>query len=303
MAEQTASAGHQLGQLVGDWMEQFVTLPLLQEVANRLRLYLDHGQRQRTCRDGKVIWNDEDGNTVAYDFVMELDGSDDCRGIPIAFFETFWRRGKRHSKDKARDDSGKLMPMRELHPTARFLGMIASGDFTNPAVQLVASRGIDLFLIPKAKIITAFGEHGVTIDYPDKFPEPDKAALVEKFRETMVDSLRTRIANRLRGLIGEANLLAYVDRVRSAMGALPQEFRIAARKTASPMAFETVDSVTKFLENPLFSFDGEASDDYVYQITYSDGATFERSVATIETLRTLHGQMERLVRHVEAIIK
>jgi hypothetical protein len=45
MAKKTppkASAGHKVGQLVGDWFEEYFALPLLQEVANELRLYLDH---------------------------------------------------------------------------------------------------------------------------------------------------------------------------------------------------------------------------------------------------------------------
>ena len=94
-------------------------LPLLQKVAERLKLYLDCRFRKRKARTSdKIIWKDEDDNEVDYDFVMELDGTDETRGIPVAFFECFWRRGARHSKDKARDDSGKLMPMRDVHPTA-----------------------------------------------------------------------------------------------------------------------------------------------------------------------------------------
>ena len=58
--------------------------------------------------NGKIQWKDEDGNTVDFDFVLELDGTPDSVGVPVAFVECFWRRGSRHSKDKARDDSGKL---------------------------------------------------------------------------------------------------------------------------------------------------------------------------------------------------
>ena len=112
-----ASAGHKLGQLVGDWFEQYFVLPLLQKVAAALKVYLDHRFRSRTARGDSLTWKDADGNEVDYDFVMELDGTEEALGIPVAFFECFWRRGSRHSKDKARDDSGKLLPMREVYPT------------------------------------------------------------------------------------------------------------------------------------------------------------------------------------------
>ncbi len=163
--EDLASSGHSLGQKVGDWLEEFFVLPLLKQVAQHLKLFLDNRFRARKARMGdKISWKDEDDNEVDYDFVMELDGTDDKIGIPVGFFECFWRRGKRHSKDKARDDSGKLMPMRDTYPTARFLGIVAGGDFTGPASTLAQSRRIDLFCVPKTKIISAFqgGERGQT---------------------------------------------------------------------------------------------------------------------------------------------
>jgi hypothetical protein len=92
-------------------------------------------------RGRKIEWLDSDGNTVDYDYVLELHGTENEIGIPVAFVECFWRRGARHSKDKARDDSGKLMPMRETYPTARFLGIVAAGDFTKPARDLIHQAG------------------------------------------------------------------------------------------------------------------------------------------------------------------
>src|SRR5437660_10858185 len=128
---------------------------------------------------------------------MELDGYDKKIGIPVAFLECFWRRGKRDSTDKARDDSGKLMPMRDTYPTARFLGIVAGGDFTGPASALVQSRQIDLFCVPKAKIISAFQTHGVAIDYPDRTPEEKKVQLVAAFDSKVVPDLKPKIARAL----------------------------------------------------------------------------------------------------------
>ena len=72
-----ASSGHKLGQLVGDWFEQYFSLPLLSQVANELELYLDNRFVTRSLRGKeKIIWPDMDGNSVDYDFVLELGGSD-----------------------------------------------------------------------------------------------------------------------------------------------------------------------------------------------------------------------------------
>lgn len=70
-----ASAGHQLGQIVGNWYERYVVLPLLEAVAEQLGLYCDTRFKERTCRGDKVLWSDVEGNSVDYDYVFELGGS------------------------------------------------------------------------------------------------------------------------------------------------------------------------------------------------------------------------------------
>lgn len=293
-----ASAGHKLGQLVGDWFEQYFVLPLLRSGSERLRLYLDSRFKSRPARGDKIVWHDEDGHAVDYDFVMELDGTDDQLGIPVAFIESFWRRGARHSRDKARDDCGKLVPMRDVHPTARFLGIVAGGDFTAPARQFVQQRGIDLFYIPKAKIVEAFSSVGLTMDYPDRLLEEDKARLAGAFNRALTPKRKQQAAQNLRALVGEPSIQSYVDRVRAALGALPQEMRILAQRNSDPVVFERIEDATQFLSQPKFDF-STPTETFVYEITYSDGSEFERAVATLDELKSLPAAIDRLARHVE----
>jgi len=295
-----ASAGHKLGQLIGDWFEEHFVLPLLTSVADGLRLYLDHRFRVRAARGEKILWNDEDGNSVDYDFVMELRGSDKARGVPVAFFECFWRRGARHSKDKARDDSGKLAPMRDIHPTARFLGIVAAGDFTQPARQLVLSREIDLFYVPKDKVVAAFSALGMQMDYSDNAPEEEKQRLARDFAGHLTGKVKRKAADKLRGLLGKPAIHTYLDRVRAALGATPQEIRFLARHDSAARVFETIPDATAFLKKPDFDF-SEPTETYLYQITYSDGAEFERQVASLEHLRQLHEQTDILASHMASL--
>ncbi|HUG90600.1 MAG TPA: hypothetical protein VML55_07195 [Planctomycetaceae bacterium] len=295
-----ASAGHKLGQLVGDWFERSFVLPMLEQVAARLQLYLDHRFQTRPVRGDRLVWRDADGNAVDYDFVMELNGSDDTLGVPVAFLESFWRRGKRHSKDKARDDSGKLLPMRETHPTARFLGIIAGGDFTVPARELVKSRGIDLFYVPKDKIVAAFDALGLQMDYPDRSAEEIKRQLVDSFDARLTDETRRGAADKLRDLIGPASITTYVSRVHSALGALPQEIRLLSRRNSAACVFERVSDATEFLAAPQFDFTSPR-ESYVYEITYSDGSEFSREVGSLEDLRELHERIQLLTDHLNAL--
>jgi hypothetical protein len=295
-----ASAGHTLGSQIGDWFEEFFVLPLLQKVARKLELFLDSRFIEREARTGKIQWEDVDGNSVDYDFVLELNGTTQKIGIPVAFIECFWRRGSRHSKDKARDDSGKLAPMRDTYPTARFLGIVAAGDFTNPARNLLKSREIDLFYIPKDKIVKAFSACGLIMDYPDKAPEDEKAGILEYFKANFTIDKKKKVCKKLITSIGKATIESYVDRVRAALSALPQEIRFILRHNSAPIVFESLDDATTFLNNPTFNMKNP-QESYLYQITYSDGYEFEKTVGTLEELRVLHSQINVLATHMNEL--
>jgi hypothetical protein len=49
------------------------------------------------------------------DFVLEKDGSVVTRGTPIAFIETAWRRYAKHSRNKAQEIQGAIIPLLETH--------------------------------------------------------------------------------------------------------------------------------------------------------------------------------------------
>lgn len=302
MANTNASSGHKLGQLVGDWFEEHFVFPLLQKAGEKLDLFVDSRFVNRSTRTGKIIWNDIDGNAVDYDAVLELGGSTDKRGVPVAFIECFWRRGSRHSKDKARDDSGKLLPMKDTYPSARFLGIVSAGDFTNPARELVRSRGIDLFYIPKAKIIQAFSDCGLTVDYPDKVDEVTKAKIVNRFEQGFTPDKKIAVKEKLHELVGLAAINGYVDRVKSTLSALPQEIRFILRQDSMPISFESVSEASEFLDAPSFKMDSPI-ETFIYEVTYTDGSEFTKEVGTLDELKVLHTQIQALEKHMSSLNK
>ena len=94
----------------------------------------------------------------------------------------------------------------------------------------------------------------------------------------------------------------YVDRVRAALGALPQELRFIAQRLSKPVVFESIPDATQFLKNPQFDFAAPA-ENFIYEITYSNGTEFERPVGKLDELRALHQQIERLAQHMSALAK
>ncbi len=295
-----SSAGHAIGQKVGDWWEQKVILPLLSVVATKLDLFLDNRSLSRACRGDRVTWEDADGNSVDYDFVLELGGTTDKRGIPVGFIESFWRRGARHSRDKARDDTNKLLPMRDTYPTARFLSIAASGEFTEPARDYVRTRLVDLFYVPKAHIIEAFQKCGLQIDYPDKLPEHEKAKLLNALTKQLSDEVAATVAKQLEAVAGQAVFAGFQSRVESCLRSLPQELRFIESRHSKPAVFTNVEEASRFLEHPTFNYE-EVGETYSYEITYSDGFEFRRQDLDAKRLRELHHELMALVQHMERI--
>src|SRR5205823_3931808 len=107
---------------------------------------------------------------------------------------------------------------------------------------------------------------------------------------------KQNIAAELDVLVGQVSLDTYVDRVRAALGALPQEIRIIAQGQSKPEVFENIAKATAFLQNPKFDF-SEPTENYVYEITYTDGTEFERVLATVDEVKALHQEIERLATH------
>lgn len=297
-ANNNASAGHKLGQIIGDWYEEYVALPVLQKIADDLGLFLDGRFKKRSCRGEKILWNDADNNTVDYDFVMELNGTDREKGIPVAFFETFWRRGSRHSKDKARDDSGKLLPMKQTFPTARVLGIIAAGDFTAPARELISSRLIDLFYIEKQHIISAWSKHEVKIDYPDISPEELKNNILQKVVQTInkKPSIKSDVAKTLFEIIQPVTIKSYELRLIGKLGAIPQKYSLYIQNKTRSIDFQSYSDVDIFLnqQEPNIS-DFEVIQLYAYQVDFSDGDVFVRDNLTWDELKSLHLNMKTLI--------
>jgi len=138
------------------------------------------------------------------------------------------------------------------------------------------------------------------MDYPDRASEEEKRLLSSRFTERLTNANKRKVAERLRNLLGKPSLATYRDRVRAALGALPQEIRFIARHDSAPRVFNTISSATAFLRKPDFDFNNPA-EMYLYQITFSNGAEFERQVDSLDNLRSLHRQTEKLAAHMASL--
>jgi 16S rRNA G966 N2-methylase RsmD len=160
--------GQDLGKLLEDIVLDDILKPRLQLFAQSKNYYLDW-QRSRPARSGKkVTWEDKYGNKHDLDFVIEIDGADDQIGRPVAFIESAWRRYTKHSKNKAQEIQGAILPIIELHRlSAPFYGAVLAGDFTKPALDQLRNNGFAIIYIPYKDVVAAFRE----IDFDVAFDE------------------------------------------------------------------------------------------------------------------------------------
>lgn len=214
--------GQQLGKLLEDIVLYDILKPRLQQFAQVKNYYLDW-QRSRPARSGKkVTWEDKYGNKHDLDFVIEVDGTDNKLGRPVAFIESAWRRYTKHSKNKAQEIQGAILPIIELHHlSAPFYGVVLAGDFTKPALEQLKNNGFAVIYIPYKDVVSAFQVIDFDVAFDEDTPDEsyttafrqlysltnsDKEKLrqalmrvsqeeVDRFMETLINCLERYISN------------------------------------------------------------------------------------------------------------
>lgn len=207
--------GHRLGQIVGTVLEDALR-PLLLQVAQEFGLYLDTKGPRRARRGKKLTWKDSLGNEHDLDFVLERGGSQDHIGAPAAFIESAWRRYTKHSRNKAQEIGGALLPLRTTYQNVRpFLGAVLAGEFTEGSLGDLRSNGFAVAHIPADAVVEAFHSSGIEVGGAEDTPDSELAAQVEKFEE-LPGPERVALEQAIRDS-GRGALAAFVEQLRQAL--------------------------------------------------------------------------------------
>lgn len=159
---------HKLGQMIGDFIEKYFEGELTL-ICQERQMYLDAVGKNRTARKGKkVSWDDVHGNKHDLDFVIERGGSDVALGTPAALIECAWRRYTKHSKNKAQEIQGAILPIAEKYKYQKpFLGAVIAGVYTAPAIAQLNSCGFETIYFEYNDIIASFKTVGVDVRYDE----------------------------------------------------------------------------------------------------------------------------------------
>jgi hypothetical protein len=190
------SPAHKFGQIVGDLLEDAIR-PMLQKFAKKHGLYLDMKGERRCRRGRKCSWKDSNNNSHDLDFVLERGRSSDKMGMPVAFIETAWRRYTKHSRNKAQEIQGAILPLAETYRNlGPFKGAVLAGVFTEGALAQLRSIGFNILYFPHTSVFKAFQEFGVNADFDERTSDRDFQRKINAFTRLSVDD-RSRIAARL----------------------------------------------------------------------------------------------------------
>jgi hypothetical protein len=167
-----SSPSHRFGQIVGELLEEIMA-PQFQAFCDGRGLFLDKKGTRGAARGGtKVAWLDKYGNSHDLDFVIEKGGTEDVRGRPIAFIEAAWRRYTKHSRNKAQEIQGAVLPIAEKHEWDQpFLGAILAGVFTQGSLDQMRSSGFKVALFPYESIVAAFLFVGIDAAFDEATPD------------------------------------------------------------------------------------------------------------------------------------
>lgn len=216
--------GHLLGQYIGSFIEA-ASEPELRNLAVKHGMHLDAKGERPGIRSGKLLsLLDANGNKHDLDFVIERPALEGAPPVYAAFVECAWRRYTKHSKAKAQEIQGAVLPLVEAYgdvsPTP---AAIVAGQWSRPSIKQLESWGFVVMLMNFERLATAFAAHGIDIfgrdDVADTFwarqvdvirslDDRSKSALVSEIRDThredyasFISELEARIVRTVREVI------------------------------------------------------------------------------------------------------
>lgn len=194
-----SNPAHKFGQMIGEALEATIE-PIIRKFASDHDLYFDK-KGKRSARTGKkVCWTDIYGNAHDLDFVLEKGGTSTEIGVPVAFIETAWRRYTKHSRNKAQEIQGAILPLVATHHNAApFIGVVAAGEWTDGALNQLKSLGFSVLYFPFDTVISAFRVVEIDAYYGEETLRPEIEQKVRKWND-LPRERRLLVSNELRNL-------------------------------------------------------------------------------------------------------
>lgn len=282
------SFSHKWGQIIGNLIQEFIC-ETLQQIADEHGLYLDYQKKRKARNSKKVTWQDRYGNLHDLDYVLERGGTEDTRGLPVAFIETAWRRYTKHSRNKAQEIEGALIPLADTYSHLNpFLGVVLAGVFTQGAIDQLESKGFKILYIKNEKIVQAFITAGIDASFNEKTLETNFENKISQWNSLSVQQ-RNNIKNQLLN-IERSNIDNFISTLQQSFARQVQGVTVIILHGLSQQIANVEDAIG-YIENYQDNLSTIAPVlKYEIDIRYNNGdiiqAIFQSKVEAIKFLRT-----------------
>jgi hypothetical protein len=183
--------------------------------------------------------------------VIEKGGSPSKRGRPVAFIEVAWRRYTKHSRNKAQEIQGAVLPIAEKYERdIPFLGAVLAGEFTKGSLDQLRSMQFEIVYLPYDTITGAFSSVGIDAHFDEDTADTEFAECIQQ-----IEALPAVKLQKLKDHLVASNkggfdtffrvLRAKLDRIIERVVVLPL--------FGTPTTFSTVIEAEQFMEH----FDAE----------------------------------------------
>ena len=267
------SPAHRFGQVIGELLESVVH-PQLEDFCRNQGLYLDYQKRDRPARSGKkVSWSDQYGNAHDLDFVIEREGTDQQIGRPVAFIESAWRRYTKHSRNKAQEIQGAILPLAEKYRWNNpFLGAVLAGVFTEGSLDQLRSLGFHVLYFPYESLVAAFQSEGIDVAFDESTPDRVFRQTTARIENTPPDTM-ARIRTHLVAT-NQAAIDSFFVSLRQRLG------RHVTRVVVIPLygrvnEFATIEDAVRFLDQHMIYEGSGEFRKYEIRVNFSNGDKVE----------------------------
>jgi len=268
------SYSHRLGQIIGESLENAIE-PFLKKFAREHKLYFDK-KGHRPARSGtKLTWIDINQNKHDLDFVLERNGTKEQTGTPIAFIECAWRRYTKHSRNKAQEIQGAVIPLYEKYKKVNpFIGVILAGEFTENSLTQLKSLGFSILYFPYNKIVDAFSTEGIDVFFDEKTKETYFAKQVKAWN-VLTEQQKEKVYKK----IAKLNLSEIGQFTSKLESKLSREIVKVGLWTmfGKQYIFGTIEKAKEFIINTDVKNISPEFCQYIAEIEYSNGDTIKVS--------------------------
>lgn len=167
-------------------------------------------------------------------------------GTPVAFIEVAWRRYTKHSRNKAQEIQGAILPLAEKYQWSNpFLGAILAGVFTDGSLEQLRSLGFHVLYFHYETIVAAFASESIDVAFDESTPDTVFRKCVQQIEKAPVSAMQG-VKDHL-GNANKANIDKFVASLKERLDRMVEKVIVIPLYGRSN-EFATIDDALRFLD-------------------------------------------------------